>query len=314
MSVSQSSPKTIGFVGLGTMGRPMVRNLLKAGYEVHIYGRRTPIVKELVSCGAIAAGSPAEAAARSDVTITMLPDSPDVRQVVTGAEGILEGAHTGAVIIDMSTISPTVTREIAEIAASRGVDFLDAPVSGGESGAIAGTLSIMVGGREETFERCLPILQALGKTITYMGESGMGQTAKLCNQVICALNIEAVCEGLMLGAKAGLDTKKLLSVVSAGAAGSWMLSNLGPKMLARDFAPGFRIRLQQKDLRLALGAAEELKLPLPATSLVHQIFRVAEATGHSEEGTQALITALETLAGCPEHTGDSPEDRSLRDG
>ena len=287
----------IGFIGLGTMGRPMVRNLLKAGFKVTIYGRRKPVVDELVAAGAVAAGSPAEVARPSDVVITMLPDSPDVKLVVTGENGILSGARSGMTVIDMSTISPSVTREIAGLAAAKGVDYLDAPVSGGETGAVAGTLSIMVGGRQETYEKYLPIFQALGKNIVYMGESGMGQTAKLCNQVICVLNIQAACEGLMLSAKAGLDVEKLLSVVSAGAAGSWMLSNLAPKMLERDFEPGFKVKLQQKDLRLALAAAEELEVPLPGTSLVHQLFRAVEAAGMEEKGTQALITALEKLAG-----------------
>lgn len=286
----------IGFIGLGNMGRPMARNLLSGGFAVTVYGRRKPVVDEIVSAGASAAGSPKEVAERCDVTITIVSDSPDVKSVVTGLDGILDGARPGAVVIDMSTISPAVTREIAEIAASRGVEYLDAPVSGGVSGAEAGTLSIMVGGKEEVLEKCLPVFQALGKHVHHMGGVGMGQMTKLCNQVICVLTIEAVCEGLVLGSKAGLDLEKLLSVVSAGAAGSWMLSNLGPKMLARDFEPGFRVALQQKDLRLALASADELKVPLPGTSLVNQLFRSVEAAGMGELGTQALITALEKLA------------------
>ena len=286
----------LGFVGLGTMGRPMASNLLNAGFKVTVYGRRKLVVNELVAEGAVAAGSSREVAQASEVVITMLPDSPDVKEVVTGPNGILEGTRPGAAVIDMSTISPSVAREIAGIAAEKGVDFLDAPVSGGEPGAITATLSIMVGGREEVFRKCLPIFEALGKNITYMGESGMGQAAKLCNQVICVLNIQAVCEGLTLGSKFGLDMEKLLSVVSAGAASSWMLSNLGPKMLARDFEPGFKVKLQQKDLRLALAAAEELQLPLPGTALVQQMFRAVEASGMGEKGTQALITAIEKLA------------------
>ena len=286
----------IGFIGLGTMGRPMAENLLKAGFKVTIYGRRKPIVCELVSAGAVAAGSPSEVAGTSDVVITMLPDSPDVKEVVTGENGILAGARRGSIAIDMSTISPSVAREIAELAAAKGVDFLDAPVSGGETGAIQGTLSIMIGGRQEVYEKCLPVFEALGKTITYMGESGSGQMTKLCNQIICVGNILAACEGLMLGAKAGLDMEKLLSVVSAGAAGSWMLANLAPKMLQRDFEPGFKVKLQQKDLRLALAAAEELEVPLLGTSLIHQLFCAVEAAGMDEKGTQVLITALEGMA------------------
>ncbi len=286
----------IGFIGLGNMGRPMARNLLSGGFAVTVYGRRKLVIDELVAAGASAAESPREVAERSDVVITMLPDSPDVKSVVVGPDGVLEGSRPGMVVIDMSTISPAVTREIAEIAATRGVKYLDAPVSGGVSGAEAGTLSIMVGGDEQVYEKCLPVFNALGKNINYMGGTGMGQTAKLCNQVICVLNIEAVCEGLMLGAKAGLDLEKLLSVVTAGAAGSWMLSNLGPKMVERDFEPGFKVALQQKDIRLALAAADELKVPLPGVSIVSQLFRSVEAVGMGERGTQALITALEKLA------------------
>lgn len=287
----------LGFIGLGTMGRPMARNLLKEGFAVTVCGRRKPIVDEMVAEGAISAESPREVAQSSDAIITILPDSPDVREVVTGANGILSGARSGMIVIDMSTISPSVTREIAEMASERGVEYLDAPVSGGEPGAIAGTLSIMVGGKSDVYEKCLPIFRALGKNIVHMGEVGMGQATKLCNQVICVLNIQAVCEGLMLGSKAGLDMEKLLSVVSGGAASSWMLSNLGPKMLQRDFEPGFKVKLQQKDLRLALAAADELGLSLPGMSLVHQLFNSVEAAGMSEKGTQALVTALEKLAG-----------------
>jgi 3-hydroxyisobutyrate dehydrogenase len=279
------------------MGKPMVHNLLKAGFAVTVCGRRQPVVDELVSAGASAADSPREVAEASDVIITMLPDSPDVKEVVTAEDGVLSGAKPGMAIIDMSTISPSVTREIAGIAAAQGVEYLDAPVTGGEPGAIAGTLSIMVGGKDEVYEKCLPIFQATGKNIVQMGGVGMGQAAKLCNQVICVLNIEAVCEGLMLGAKSGLDPEKLLSVVTQGAAGSWMLSNLGPKMLSRDFEPGFKVNLQQKDLRLALAAADELKLSLPGMSLVHQLFTSVEAADMGDKGTQALITALERLSG-----------------
>jgi len=285
----------IGFIGLGTMGRPMVRNLLKAGHRVTIYGRRRFVVDELVAEGAQSKDSPARVAEASTITITMLPDSPDVEQVVTGHNGVLEGADSGDIVVDMSTIAPFVAQKIARVAAEKGVDFLDAPVSGGESGAIAGTLSIMVGGSEPAFTRCEPIFRVLGKNITYMGESGSGQMAKLCNQVICALNIGAVCEGLALGAKVGLNMSKLLNVVSGGAASSWMLSNLAPKMLSRDFEPGFKIDLQQKDLRLALATAEQVKLPLPGTGLIHQLFRIAQAAGLGDKGTQALITCLETL-------------------
>ena len=287
----------IGFVGLGVMGKPMAKNLLNAGYPLTVWNRTRSKMSELLELGAKGANSPEEVAENSDIVITMVADSPDVEEVVLGRSGVIEGAREGLMLIDMSTISPDVTRSIAEKLSEKGVKMLDAPVSGGDIGAKKATLSIMVGGPEETFEKCLPIFQVLGKKITYMGLNGMGQTTKLCNQVICALNIQAVCEGLTLGAKAGLDLKKLLQVVTAGAAGSWMLSNLGPKMVERDFEPGFKISHQQKDVRLALSAAAELKLPLPGTGLVHQIFRIAEAEGLSEKGTQALIAGMEKIAG-----------------
>ena len=289
--------KRIGFIGLGVMGRPMALNLLKAGYPMVVWNRTRSKMKPLLEAGAEGADSPREVAEKSDVVITMVTDSPDVEEVILGPNGVIHGAHPGLIVIDMSTISPTVTRRIAQKLAEKGVKMLDAPVSGGDIGAKKGTLSIMVGGPKETFEECLPIFKVLGKKITYMGPSGMGQTTKLCNQVICALNIQAVCEGLMLGAAAGLDLKKLLEVVTAGAAGSWMLSNLGPKMIERDFRPGFRISHQQKDLRLVLSFASELKLPLPGTALVQQMLRSVEAEGLGDKGTQAAIVAMEKIAG-----------------
>ena len=289
--------KRIGFIGLGVMGKPMATNLLKAGYPLTVWNRTRSKMNDLVAMGAYGANSPKEVAERSDVVITMVTDSPDVEEVILGPNGVIHGARPGLIVIDMSTISPIVTRKIAGELAKKGVKMLDAPVSGGEKGAIEATLSIMVGGPREVFEECLPIFRVLGKKITYMGSTGMGQTAKLCNQVICALNIQAVCEGLMLGAKAGLDLKRLLEAISAGAASSWMLINLGPKMLERDFKPGFKIRHQQKDIRLALALASELKLPLPGTALVQQMLRIVEAEGLGEEGTQAAIVAMEKIAG-----------------
>jgi 3-hydroxyisobutyrate dehydrogenase len=289
--------KKIGFIGLGVMGKPMALNLVKAGYSLTVWNRTQSKTKDLIEAGAIGAESPKKVAEKTDVVITMVTDSPDVEEVVLGSEGVIYGAHKGLTLIDMSTISPTVARKVADKLSEIGVKMLDAPVSGGEIGAQQGTLSIMVGGPKESFDECLSILEVLGKKITYMGLNGMGQTTKLCNQVICALNIEAVCEGLMLGAKAGLDLKKLLEVVTAGAAGSWMLSNLGPKMAERDFRPGFKIKHQQKDLRLVLQFASELNLPLPGTALVQQMLRVSQAAGMGEKGTQAAVVAIEKLAG-----------------
>jgi len=287
----------IGFIGLGVMGKPMATNLLNAGYKLTVWNRTRSKMDDLLAIGASGAESPKEIAEKSDVVITMVSDSSDVEEVVLGPQGVIHGAHEGLVFIDMSTISPTVTQKIAKELSAKGVKMLDAPVSGGEIGAKQATLSIMVGGPKETFDQCLPILQVLGKKVTHMGPNGMGQITKLCNQTICALNIQAVCEGLMLGAKAGLDLRKLLDVVTAGAAGSWMLSNLGPKMVERDMRPGFKIRHQQKDLKLVLSFAAEIGLPLPGTALVQQMLRAVEAEGLGEQGTQAAIVAMEKLAG-----------------
>jgi 3-hydroxyisobutyrate dehydrogenase len=287
----------IGFIGLGVMGKPMALNLLNAGYKLTVWNRTKSKMDELLAAGASGAESPKEVAEKSDVVITMVTDSSDVEEITLGPRGVTHGVHEGLILIDMSSISPTVTLKIANELKAKGVEVLDAPVSGGEVGAKQATLSIMVGGSKETFNKCLPILQVLGKKITHMGSNGMGQTTKLCNQVICALNIQAVCEGLMLGARAGLDLKKLLEVVTAGAAGSWMLSNLGPKMIERDMRPGFKIKHQQKDLKLVLSFAAELGLPLPGTALVHQMFRAVEAEGLGEQGTQAAIIVMEKLSG-----------------
>ncbi len=290
--------KRVGFVGLGIMGRPMAENLLKAGFTVVAHSRTRSKVDALVGRGAEAAGSPAEVAARSEVVITMVPDTPDVRNVLLGEGGVASGAHPGLVAIDMSTIAPLATREIAAELAQHGVDMLDAPVSGGEPGAIAGTLTIMVGGDAVVLERCQPVLAAMGKTITHVGPHGHGQITKLCNQVVGVLNLQAVCEALLLAQKAGVDPKKMITALSGGAADSWMLRNQTPRMLARDFAPGFFIHLQQKDLRLVQELAAQLHLPLPGTALVQQLFTAVEARGGGELGTQALVQALEQLAGC----------------
>lgn len=286
----------IGFIGLGAMGKPMARNLLKSGFSLTVHNRSRSAVDELAAEGAAPAQSSAEVAKASDIVITMLPDSPDVEAVVLAESGALEGARTGSIIIDMSTISPTVAQRIAEKARAVGVSFLDAPVSGGETGAIAATLSIMVGGDQKAFDRARPVFAALGKTITRIGPSGSGQIAKLCNQVICVLNILAVSEALTLGKKAGLDLDILLQAVSGGAASSWVLSTLGPKMINRDWAPGFKIDLQQKDLRLVEEFAESLNLPLPGATLVRQLFRAVQAEGRGSDGHQTLVRTIERLA------------------
>jgi 2-hydroxy-3-oxopropionate reductase len=286
----------VGWIGLGIMGRPMARNLLKAGFRVVGYSRTKAKVDELVAAGGEAAQSPADVARRVEVTITMVPDAPDVEAVLFGTDGVVEAAQPGHVVVDMSTISPTATRLFAQRLASRGIEMLDAPVSGGESGAREGTLSIMVGGNEEVFVRCRPIFEALGRKITFMGAHGSGQMTKLCNQVAGVLTLQSVVEALLLAHAGGLDLHRVIEALSAGSADSWNLRNQGPKMLARDFAPGFFVRLQQKDLRIALETAAELGLPLPGTALVRELFRVVEAYGGGELGVQALITALERMA------------------
>lgn len=290
-------PQTLGFIGLGIMGRPMAHNLLETGYVLTVHNRSQPGMDELVAAGAKEAGTPAEVAAKSDVVFTMLPDSPDVETVVLGPQGVLEGAEAGDTIVDMSTIAPDVTRRVAKAATEKGIHMLDAPVSGSDKGAREKTLSIMVGGPKEVFEACLPLLNVLGSRVVYAGESGMGETVKLCNQIMGSLTLLAVCEGLMLGAKAGADLEAVLEATSGGAAKSWMLENLGPKITERDFDPGFMVKLMQKDLRLALALAGDLNAALPGTGLVHQLYRSVEADGKRDEGIQALARALEKLAG-----------------
>jgi 3-hydroxyisobutyrate dehydrogenase len=287
----------IGFIGLGIMGRPMALNLHRAGFEVIAWNRTASRLDEAVAEGLLRGESPADVARQADITITMVRDSPDVEAVVLGPAGVIEGAQADSVVIDMSTISPEVTRAVAARLNEKGVHMLDAPVSGGDVGAQQGTLSIMVGGEPDAFERCRPVLEAMGKTITHCGPSGAGQTVKLCNQIVCGLNILAMSEALAFGAKAGVDLRVMHQAISAGAAGSWMLTNLAPKVFDRDFAPGFTVDLQQKDLRLALDSAAEIEAVLPGTALVHQLFRAVQAHGGGPDGTQALARALESLAG-----------------
>ncbi len=287
----------MGFIGLGIMGKPMARNLLKAGYPLTVYNRSDGPVEELVAAGAVAAASPQAVAAEADIIVTIVTDTPDVRQVLLGENGAIHAIEQDSVVIDMSTISPTATREMASIIQEKGASMLDAPVSGGEGGAIAGTLSIMVGGEEVVFKRCLPVFETLGENIVHVGRCGAGQLTKLCNQIAVAVTNLAMSEALIFGAKSGLDLKKMQHAIQGGAAGSWQLSNLAPRILERDFAPGFMVKLQQKDLRLVLQEADRLKLSLPATSLVHHLFHALESQGGGDEGTQALVKVLERLGG-----------------
>ena len=287
----------VGFIGLGIMGRPMAKHLIDAGHLLIVWNRSRPGIDALVGAGASEADSAAGVAEESEVVITMVGDSPDVEQVALGRDGIREGYIHGheLVHIDMSTISPEVTRRIASEYARDGIEMLDAPVSGGEGGAINATLSIMVGGKREVFERCLPLFEAMGRSVTYCGPSGAGQTVKLCNQVLVSVTNMAVCEALVLAKKAGVSPTTMLEAVSGGAASSWQLLNLAPKMIARDFRPGFKVWHQAKDLRLALELARNNNLPMPAVALVAQLFASVRADGFENEGTQALVKALEKL-------------------
>lgn len=287
----------VGFIGLGIMGRGMAHNLLKAGFELRVWNRTASRADELVQAGAIAANTPAELAAKSDVVIVCVSDTPDVVEVIQGAQGVIQGAQSGTLVIDMSTISPQTTQEIAARLRDKGVHMLDAPVSGGSEGAARGTLSIMVGGDAAQLERAMPLLQAMGKTITHVGSHGSGQTVKLVNQILVVGNALAMSEALLFAQAGGVDLRRAFDAVSQGAAGSWMLSNRGPQILARDWRPGFTIDLQQKDLRLVLAAADQMGVPVLATGLISNLYRTLQARDLGSEGNHALIKALEALAG-----------------
>lgn len=288
--------ESIGFIGLGIMGKPMARNLLKAGYGLTVHNRSRPPVEELVAAGAVDGKSPRGVAQHSDVTITMLPDSPDVQQVVLGRDGVLEGIRPGAALVDMSTISPMVTQEIAQAVSAKGAEMLDAPVSGGEKGAMEAALSIMVGGPANTFERVLPLFQAMGKNIVHIGGHGAGQVTKACNQVVVALTIQAVSEALTLAAKAGVDPAKVRQALLGGFAQSRILEAHGQRMLDRNFKPGFRVRLHQKDLNIALSTGKTLGVPLPATAVVQEAFTALRGLERSDWDHSALVTLIEELA------------------
>lgn len=287
----------VGFVGLGIMGKPMAKNLIKAGFPLTVYNRTRSRAEEFKSLGAQVTESPRDAAAKADVVITIVTDSPDVRAVILGEGGVIEAVRPGSIVIDMSTISPQVTREIAEALKAKQVEMLDAPVSGGEKGAIEGTLSIMVGGEAATLERVRPVLMAMGKTITHIGPNGMGQVCKLANQIAVGLHNLSISEALIFAEKAGADPARVMQAIQGGAGNSWAFQNLAPKIIRRDFSPGFMVKLQQKDLRLVLDAADKLSLSLPGTALTHQLYQAVEARGLGDEGNHALVKALEALAG-----------------
>lgn len=287
----------VGFVGLGIMGRGMAHNLLKAGFDVRVWNRTASRADALVEAGATAGDSPADVAAHSDITIICVSDTPDVEAVILGENGVIHGVKAGDLVIDCSTISPQVTQSIAQTLAEKEVHMLDAPISGGSEGAANGTLSIMIGGEAAQVERAMPVFEAMGKTITHVGESGAGQTVKLVNQVLVVGNCLAMCEALMLAQAGGVDLRKAFDAVSKGAAGSWMFTNRAPQIIERDWRPGFTIDLQQKDVRLVLDAADELGVPVPGTSLIFNLYRTLEKRGLGGDGNHALIKALENLAG-----------------
>lgn len=287
----------VGYVGLGIMGRGMANNLLKAGFDLRVWNRTASRMDAFVEAGAQAGSSPADVAANCDIIVTCVSDTPDVEKVILGEDGIIHGARAGSLVIDCSTISPQVTKEIAAKLAEKGVHMLDAPVSGGSEGAAKGTLSIMVGGDAEQFQRAQPLFQAMGKTSTHIGPSGSGQTVKLVNQVLAVGTILAMSEALLFAQAGGLDLQKTYDAVSQGAAGSWTFTNRAPQVMKRDWRPGFTIALQQKDLRLVLEAADEMGVPLVGTSLIFNLYRSLEAQGFREDGNHALIKALEHLAG-----------------
>jgi 3-hydroxyisobutyrate dehydrogenase len=283
---------------MGIMGSAMALNLVKAGYEVTVWNRTASKCDALEAAGAAVAQSPADmAAAGPDVILTNVTDTADVEQVLFGDAGVTQSAKAGLIVVDNSTISPDQTQQFAARLAEKGVQWLDAPVSGGDVGARNGTLSIMVGGDGDTFDRCRPVFEVMGKSIVHLGPAGMGQVCKACNQICVSANLIGVCEALALARKCGLDMAKMIEVVSGGAAGSWQLANLGPKIAAGDHAPGFMIDLVLKDLSLVADAARAQKLPLSATALAESYFRAVAATGGGRLGTQAMARTVEQLGG-----------------
>jgi 2-hydroxy-3-oxopropionate reductase len=287
----------IGYIGLGLMGKPMAMNLLKAGFPVVVHNRSQGAVQELVGAGAQAAGDARSLAQASDVVITNLPDSADVESVVLGTNGVIEGVRPGMLFIDNSTIKPESSRKIAARLADMGVAALDAPVSGGDAGAKAGTLAIMVGGPWEAFDRALPVFQALGKTITYVGDSGAGQVAKACNQVMVAAQMVALGELLLLAQKSGVDPRRVVEAIRGGAAQCWTLDVKPQRLFIGERSPGFKARMMHKDLNIVLDTARTYGVPMPGTAVNHQLFRAMLQMGMQDLDNSAVIGVLEALAG-----------------
>jgi len=274
----------------------MAKNLLKAGFPLVVFDLNRDAIEDLIKAGALPAGSSKEVAERTEMIITMLPDSPDVKEVILGRDGVIDGVKQGSLVIDMSSISPLVTQEIAKILKGKGVEMLDAPVSGGETGAVQGTLAIMVGGEQKVFEECLEIFKAMGRNIVYVGGNGAGEYIKLVNQIIVALNIAAIGEAFSLGVKAGLDPQVIYQAIRGGLAGSQVLDSKAPMIFGRNFKPGFKVKLHLKDLNNALSTAKDLGVPLPLSSFVQQIFVSLMADGIGEEDHSALATFFEKMA------------------
>ena len=299
-----SKPK-IGFIGLGIMGKPMAGHLIDAGYELVVHNRNRDAVNELVGKGAAEAHSGKEVAEQSDILITMLPDSPDVESVALGEGGIIEGAHEGLIFVDMSTIAPSVTTQVGEALEKKGVQSLDAPVSGGDIGAQNATLSIMVGGDEDTFNTVKPLFDIMGQSAILCGPLGAGQTVKACNQILVAVTIAGVSEALTMGTKAGVDPIKIVQVLSGGLARCGVLENRGERMVNGDFDPGFRIRLHYKDLNIIQKTSNDFDVPLPVTSEVFELFKTAMVKGRGELDHSGLLTVIEDMSNIQARTGQS---------
>jgi 2-hydroxy-3-oxopropionate reductase len=287
----------VGFIGPGIMGRPMALNLMKGGHKLWVYARRPEAMQALVAAGATACASAAEVAKHADVIFTMVSDTPDVESVIFGETGVAKHARSGSVIVDMSTISPTATKVFAERLAKQNIEMLDAPVSGGETGAINGTLSIMVGGKTQVFERVKPLFECMGKNIVHIGDSGAGQVAKACNQIVVAVTIEAVAEALTFARKNGADPAKVREALMGGFAGSKIMEVHGKRMLDNDFRPGFKVGLHQKDMRIVMETAHQLGVALPGAALVTQHLNALMGTGGTDLDSAAVIKILERMSG-----------------
>jgi len=288
----------VAFIGTGIMGGPMAGHLLGGGNSLFVNSRTRSKAEQLIARGAKWVNSPREAAGAADFVFVCVNDTPDVEKVILGKDGVIEAARAGMIVVDHSTISPSATRKMADALKARGASLLDAPVSGGDVGAKNATLSIMVGGEESAFQKAQPLLSLMGKTIVHCGPSGYGQLTKLVNQILVSVTLTGVAEAMAFAKKNGLDLAKTISVVSGGAAKSWQLENLAPKMMSHDFRPGFMIDLMQKDLRLVMQSAQESQCPLATSALVHQLFTSAQSHGHGRDGTQAIFAVLEQLAKC----------------